>query len=125
MTLNDVIAAYLKLRTAKEELVKKHKEELAPLNEAMLKCQLWVHQQLQSQGQQNTRTEAGSAFLQTDTSVTVESWDDTIAWIKENDAWDFLEKRVSKSVVQDYLEAANAIPPGVKVTSDISCHIRK
>lgn len=124
-TLNDVIAAYLSLRAQKEAIVKRHKEELAPFTEQMYKCQLWVQMQLQNQGQQNTRTESGSAFLQTDTSVTSPDFAATLDWIKSGEHWELLERRVSKSAVQEYVEAHGEIPPGVKVSSEISCHIRK
>lgn len=124
-TLNEVIGAYLHLRTQKEALSKKHKEEMAPLNEAMIKCQAWVQQQLQEQGTKNTRTESGSAFLQTDMSVTSDDWDATLAFVREHGLWEFLERRVSKSVITEYVESNKTVPPGIKISTEISCHIRK
>ena len=125
MTIDEVIGAYLKLRAAKEEITKRHKEELAPINERMEKCKLWVQQQLQAQGLQNMKAASGTAFLQTDTTVSSADWDATLAWIQANNAWAFLEKRVSKSVVQDYIESTGQVPPGLKVTTSIEAHIRK
>jgi len=124
-TIDEAIGGYLKLREAKEKLVRSQKEQLAPINEAMYKLQLFVQQQLQEQGQTNTRTTSGSAFLQTDTSVTADDFQATLAWIREKDMWAMLEQRVSKSVVVDYVETTQEIPPGIKIKSEISCHIRK
>ena len=36
----DVIAGYLKLREQREELSKRHKEEMAPINEKMGKLEI-------------------------------------------------------------------------------------
>jgi hypothetical protein len=124
-TLDEVIKAYLQLRTQKEELAKKHKEEMAPLNDGMNKCQAWVHQILMSQGQRNTRTDSGSAFLQDDFSVTVEDWPAILSFVREHNLWEFLERRVSKTVISEYIESTKTLPPGLKTSTEISCHIRK
>ena len=123
-TLDQVIGAYRELRARKDEITKKHKEELAPLNDQLNKLLSWVHRHLQEQGTQNTRTQSGSAFLQTDVSVTSNDWDATLAFIKEHELWEFLERRISKATVTEYIESTKTVPPGIKVTSDISCHIR-
>lgn len=124
-TLNDVIGAYLELRARKEALKKKHAEEMAPITDAMNKTQAWVQQHLQKEGTKNTRTESGSAFLQTDISVTTDDWESTLAFIRAHDLWEFLERRVSKTVITEYIESTKTVPPGVKVSSEISCHIRR
>lgn len=125
MNVDQVLAAYLQLRARKEEITKRHKEELAPINDQMQKCLLWVQQKLQEQGLTNFKGSSGIAFLQTDTTVSVKDWDATLEWIKANEAWSVLEKRVSKSVVQDFIEAHNEVPPGLSVTSETCAHIRK
>ncbi|HXS14477.1 MAG TPA: hypothetical protein VN734_17390 [Acidobacteriaceae bacterium] len=124
-TMDQVVAAYLQLRQQRDELKKKQAEEMAPINDKLLKLQSWCQQQLQSQGQKNARVDSGTCFLQTDTSVTVSDWDEFQGFVKENDMFAMLEKRASKGVVQEYIEATGEIPPGLKVTSEITCHIRK
>lgn len=123
-TMEDVIKAYLQLRKQKDELVKLQKAQVAPLTEQIFKCQSWLHQQLISQGQMNARTAEGSCYLQTDTSAVVEDWNALLSWIKANSLWEFLEQRVSKSVVKDYTESTKTLPPGVKITSEVVCHVR-
>ena len=125
MQTDKVIEAYLKVRAQKEALKKKHTEEMAPLNEAMFKLASWLQKQLQETGQTSAKTPAGTAFLQTDVSVAVEDFDAILAFIRSHDLWVMLEKRVSKSVVQDYIASTNEVPPGVKVSSEISCHVRR
>lgn len=124
-TMDQVIAAYLHLREERDKLVKKQKEELAEYTDKMNKLLAWTHQKLQSQGQKNARVDSGTAFLQTDVSATVVDWDELWKFVTENDMKALLERRVSKGVVQEYIESTGETPPGVKVTSEISCHIRK
>lgn len=124
-SMDQVIAAYLHLRAEKDKMAARHKEEIAPLNDKLNKLLAWTHNQLNSQGQKNARVDSGTAFLQTDTSVTVEDWDTVVEFIKTTNQFELLERRVSKGVVQEYIEATGEIPPGVKVKSEISCHIRK
>lgn len=125
MTIDQVIAAYVKLRDKRDALKKQQAADMAPINENMYKLQCWLQKQLQDTGQTSAKTTAGTAFLQTDISVAVEDFDAILAFIQANGLWAMLEKRVSKSVVQDYIESTQELPPGVKVTSEISCHIRR
>jgi hypothetical protein len=124
-TVDQVLAAYLELRNQRDDLKKVQAEDMAPINEKMRACQVWVQKQLQSQGLTNFKGSSGIAFLQTDTTVSVKDWDAMFAWIQAQNLWQFLEHRVSKSVVTDYIEATKEIPPGLGVSSEVSAHIRK
>ena len=125
MNIETVIAGYVKLRTQRDELKKKQAAEMLPINDAMFKLASWLQKQLQESGQTSAKTGSGTAFLQTDTSVAIDDWESTIAFIKENDLFSMLERRVSKSVVTDYIESTQTVPPGLSIKSEISCHVRK
>lgn len=125
MTIDQVIAAYVQLRDQKEALKKKQAAEMAPINDNIYKLGLWLQKTLQESGQTSAKTSAGTAFLQTDTAVAIADWDATLAFIKANDLFAMLERRVSKSVVQDYIESHNEVPPGITVKSEVSCHVRR
>lgn len=125
MTIDQVIAAYVQLRQQRDELKKKQAAEMAPVNDNLYKLGLWLQKTLQEGGQTSAKTASGTAFLQTDTSVAIEDWESILAFIKANDLWAMLERRVSKSVVVEYIESQKEVPPGVKVTSEISCHVRR
>jgi hypothetical protein len=125
MNIETVIAGYVKLRTQRDALKKEQALAMAPINDAMFKLSSWLHKQLQESGQTSAKTESGTAFLQTDTSVAIDDWESTIAFIKDHNLWSMLERRVSKSVVTDYIESTKEIPPGLSIKSEISCHVRK
>ena len=125
MNIDDVIRGYVKLRDEKEELEKRHKEELAPVREKMQKIEAWLQDQLQEQGLTNFKGESGTAFLQEVSSATVADWDETLKFIRENEAWELLERRVSKTVVQDYLESHDDVPPGVAYKRETVVRVRR
>lgn len=122
----DVIAAYLKLREQKGDLADRHKEEMAPVHEKMIKLEAFMLSILNTASVDSMAFKGvGTMFKKTVTSVTTEEWDATLAWIRTQNAWEFLEHRVSKTVVQEFIEATGEIPPGVKVTQDTVVQVRK
>lgn len=121
-----VIEAYLKLRTQKDEVKERHKDELAPINLKMEKLEAFMLNVLNASKVDSMAFKGvGTMFKQLITSVTVEEWDATLAWIRDKDAWEFLEHRVSKTVVQEYSEATGDIPPGIKVAQETEVRVRK
>lgn len=128
MTINVGIAidGYLKLRRAMEDLKEEQKLAMAPYLDKKLKLEGWLMQQLDAAGVDSLSARGvGTVFKQTTTSITAEEWDATLQWIKDNNAWEMLEHRVSKSAAMDYIEAHGEIPPGLKVTQDVEVRIRK
>lgn len=122
----DVIAAYLKLREQKAEIADRHKEEMAPFNEKAQKLEVYMLNLLNQAGVDSMAFKGvGTMFKKNVQSVTVQEWDATLAWIKTQGAWEFLERRVSKTVVQEYSEAHGEVPPGIQVTNDVVVQVRK
>jgi hypothetical protein len=123
--VSDVVRTYVALRDKKNEIKRRHSEELAPLNEKMEKIEGWLQRNLMEQGLQSQRTENGTAYLSTDTKATVKDRDAFFEWVIKNERWDFLESRVSKSVVRDYLEETGEIVPGINYEATQVVRIRR
>ena len=123
--VDDVVAAYIKLRDKKTALERKHKEELAPIKENMEKVENWLQRRLLEEGVQSFKTSQGTAFLQSSTSATVRDWDSTFAWIQANDEWSMLEARVNKTAVKDFVEANGEAPPGVEYSEHLVTRVRR
>lgn len=123
--LDKVIAGYIKLRDAKDAMETRHKEELAPLNSKMEKIEAWLQNALQSQGLRNVKSDSGTAFIQSVANVTTPDFEATMAYIKEHDMWELLDRRLSKSVVLDHIEKFGVPPPGVTVARADIVRIRR
>ena len=126
MRLDDVIGAVIKVRDHIDALKKLHKEQLAPENAKLEKLEVFLQLQLTTLGTTSFAAKGiGTAYLQEVVGVTVEDWESTLAWIKDTGLWEMLEKRVSKTVVQEFMEGNQAVPPGVKVRRETEVRIRR
>lgn len=125
VNIDTVIKSYITLRDQLDELKAAHKAQLAPINAKMEKIEGWLQNQLQSQGLQNFKGASGVAFLKNVTQATVADWDTTLPFIIEHELWPMLERRVSKSVVEDYVETHGEVPPGVNYERSIIVQVRR
>lgn len=124
ITAEKVIKAYLKTRDKRDEMRRRHKEELKPINEQLEKLGAWLHRKLLHDNLQNIRSKDGTAFLKEEVKVTVEDWDLAVGFIKANNAFDLLERRISKSAYEDY-EREGITVPGVKVSREKEVHVQR
>ena len=60
--------------------------------------------------------EFGTAYRSTRVSATVGDWEPFLEHVKEQGAWELLERRVNKSAVKEFREANDDLPPGVNWT---------
>ena len=111
--VEDVIRGFVKLRDKKNEIKRRHSEELAPINEKMATLEAWLQRDLLNRKVQSQKTEAGTAYLSTDARATVKDRDAYLDFVRDKGMWDLLENRVSKTVVRDYLEETGEVVPGV------------
>ena len=126
MNIERVIEGYLALRNQKEELARQQKEAMLPFNEKLARLEAYLQGQLQAMGVTSIAAKGiGTAYLETKTDASVRDWDATIEWIKATGAWEFLEKRVAKSVVKDYVESHGQVPPGIDITNEVVTRVRK
>jgi hypothetical protein len=123
-TIKETAEGYIKLRNIKNELSKKHKAEMAPINEDMKKIEAGLLNIMNQQGLQNIGTEESTVYKLKRTSVKVNNWNDCLSFIQDNNAWQFLERRVSKTMVVEYLEEEGVLPPGLSSTTEITIGVR-
>jgi len=127
MTVNvdDVVATYMKLRSQKEAIEAEVKDRVSNIKAKMEKLEAWIKEQADSQGVTSFKTKHGTAFLTTTDYANVADWDAVLNFIRENESYDMLEKRISKIAVRGYIEANKAVPPGVNYGTKLEVNIRK
>ena len=123
--VDDVIATYMKLRGQKEAVEAEVKEKVSVIKAKMEKLEAWIKEQADAQGVTSFKTKHGTAFLTTTDFATVADWDAMLTFVRENDAYDMLEKRVSKTAVRGYIEQTKTVPPGVNYGTRLDVNIRK
>jgi hypothetical protein len=123
--VGDVIRTYMKLRDQKAAIEGEVKEKITDLKAKMEKLEGFLKAQMDAQGLTSFKSDYGTAFLTTTDYANVGDWDAVLTFIRDNDAFDMLEKRVSKVAVRGYIEANKAVPPGVTYGTKLEVNIRK
>jgi hypothetical protein len=125
LTVDTVIDTYLKLRNKKDSIESETKEKVKSIKENMAKLEGWIKEQADNQGVKSFKTDHGTAFLTTTDFAQVADWDAVLSFIKDNDAFDMLEKRVSKTAVRGYIDKNKTVPSGVNYGTRIDVNVRK
>jgi hypothetical protein len=125
VNVDDVVATYMKLRSQKEAIEAEVKDRVSTIKAKMEKLEAWIKEQADVQGVTSFKTKHGTAFLTTTDYANVGDWDAVLGFIRENEAFDMLEKRISKIAVRGYIEANKAVPPGVNYGTKLEVNIRK
>jgi hypothetical protein len=125
MNVDDVIAAYLKLRDKKESIEAAVKEQTREISEKLTKLESWLKEQADAQGVTSFKTKHGTAFLTTSDFANVADWDAVLSFVKQNEAYDMLERRVSKKAVRGYIEENKLVPAGVTYGTRLEVNVRR
>jgi hypothetical protein len=125
MDVKDLVTKYIKLRDLKAKLDGEHKERVAPIDTAMETAENALLAMFNEQGLDSAGCEAGTAYRSVKTSATVEDMDAFLAFVKANEAWHMLERRVAKKSVDEFVEANKDLPPGIKYSSFTTINVRR
>jgi hypothetical protein len=79
---------------------------------------------LTGQGASSFKTEGGTAFITRKEQATVKDWEATLQYIRENEAYDLLERRVSRIAVRTLVDEGTP-PPGVDYSVKLGVNIRR
>lgn len=123
--LEQIVDKYLQLRDQKKVFKDEYDAKVAEIDAAMERIENYLLAEMQKSGLKNLPTEAGTAYMSTRTSATVADWDSLLHFVKEHELWTMLEKRVSKTAVEEYVAANDDLPPGVNITQAVVVNIRR
>ena len=124
--LNKVMKVYLRLRDDREELRRNYTEQDNKLKEKQELLETNMLAFLNESKQESSRTVSGTVYKQEDIIPTGSDWERFYDWVKENDAFDALERRIKKGFVAEYMrEHEGAPPPGVSVLRKFVVRVRR
>jgi hypothetical protein len=124
--IDQLIEKYIELRDKKAQLEAAHKAKLAPINDAMDKVEAHLLSAMQEQGTIQFKAAAGTAYKSVRTSATIADWDSLREFIgMQDDPYRFLDRRVNKTAVDEYVAEHNDLPPGVNYRTEAVVGIRR
>lgn len=113
MKIDELVQKYIQIREKRSRLKAEYEEKVAPYTEAQDRIEALLLALFGELGVDSVRTAEGTAYTATRVSATVADWDAFIAFVKTNDAYEMIERRVSKAAVEQYKAANEDLPPGV------------
>jgi hypothetical protein len=119
-------AVYVKIRDARTELKRafdKRDEELKTQQETINGLLLDMCKELNVS---SLKTAAGIAYKTLKTRYWVADWDAALQFIKDNDAFELLERRLAQNAIKDWAEAnPENLPPSLNTDSRYAITIRR
>lgn len=125
LTVDQVIAAYMKLRDKKAQIEAETKDKVKDIKTRMEKLEAYIKEKADEDGVTSFKTKHGTAFLSTVDFASIENWDATLDFVINNEAYDILEKRVSKAAVRGYIKEQNEVPPGINYGTRLTVNVRR
>jgi hypothetical protein len=119
------VETYVQLRDLKERINKEAKDKVAQLQTVMDNLEAEMLEQMRSLGVESLRTEAGTVYKTITRRTPVANWDAALAFIREHGLWHFLERRVSKGAVTEYMTEHGEVPPGIAIHEEQTVNIRR
>lgn len=124
--IDRVVATYVKMRDARAALKRDYEARDQEIKAKMEKLDGFLLGHLIQTSSESVRTEHGTFYRQKDLMVSASDWAALYAWIKENDAFDALERRVTKTFVAKHMEENDGeVPPGISTFSRYVVRVRK
>jgi len=125
MQYDRMVRAYMKIRDARAELKREFEAKDKELREKLQMLEAEFQKAFSESGTTSIKTPDGVVFRQTTTKASIADTSTFLPWVRENDALDMLQKRVTVKAVTDYIEEFGETPPGITVYREHEVRIRK
>ena len=123
--MEELVDKYIELRDAKSKVKAAYDAKVARIDAVLDKIEGVLLTQFQESGMESVRTKSGTAYKQTRTSAGIADWDSVLEYIRENDLWNMLERRVSKAAVEQFKDAHGDLPPGINWREEVVINVRR
>jgi hypothetical protein len=125
MKLSEVVEKYIELRERKAQIKAEYDGKVADIDRNMDKIEAKLLEVFEQTGMDSVKTEFGTAYTTTRTSVPVADKEVFMEFVRSNDEWPLLEVRASKASVEQYKEEHGELPPGVNWRVERVVNVRR
>ena len=117
LTLDQLTQYFLQIRDLIKVKNAEYAETIKPYNERMELVRGALHAKLNELGVNSVRTDHGTPYVTTATSVKMEDWDAFFNFVNETQEPDFLIRNANKTKVMEWLDKNGRLPPGVSISN--------
>lgn len=121
-----LVRVYLKMRNARDKLVREHEAELGTLDANMQAVKQALLGYCKEHNVESVRTAHGSFYRSLKRRYWTNDWEAMGRFIVEHGVPELLEKRLHQANTQAFLEQhPELLPPGLNVDSEFTVTVRK
>lgn len=125
MNIAEQVEGYISLRDKKAEIKAKYQAKIDEIDKVMLQVEANLLSHFGETGADSVATPVGTAYKSTKSQVSAPDWDSFIGFVKENEAWEMLEKRPAKNAVLEWAGEHERLPPGLNLRTEVTINIRR
>lgn len=126
ISIEKIVAAYVKIRDAKDAIYQKYKAETTELEEQMNVLKYKLLEVSKETGVTSFSTPSGTAYRTVKDRYWTNDWESFYAFMQENNAMGLLEKRIHQTNMKEFLENnPNQEPKGLNIDREYEITIRR
>lgn len=125
MDIGELVEIYQSISAERRKLKREFEDADQKLKGDEESIELAILKFLQDSNINSVRTDFGTAYRQEDIIPTCADWNVFYDWVRKNDAFDALEKRIKKTYVKEMMENNQPLPDGVNVIRKNVVRIRR
>ena len=126
ISVDKLVAAYIKIRNAKETLTAEYDEKIAAFDADMKTLKEKLLEISKESGVTSFKTEYGTAYRTIKNRYWTNDWASFYSFMREHGAMELLEKRIHQTNMREFLEDhPEAHPPGLNVDQEYEITIRR
>jgi len=123
----EVVGAYLNIRTERERILREYEAKDAKLKEDMAKIEALLLDVCNSISADSIRTSHGTVMRKLNERFFCQDWENFRKFVVENEALELLEKRIHQGNFKQFMadHENDGLPPGVSVMREYGITVRK
>ena len=126
ISVDKLVAAYIKIRNAREALIAEYDREIAAYDADMKTLKEKLLEISKESGVTSFKTEHGTAYRTIKNRYWTNDWESFYGFMREHGAMELLEKRIHQTNMREFLEDhPEAHPPGLNVDQEYEITIRR
>jgi ATP-dependent Lon protease len=126
ITADRLVKAYVKIREERNRIAKEHDMKDAELKEQLEAIEHELLEMCKSVGADSLKTQFGTVSRKVLKRFWTSDWHSFHKFVKEHDALDLFERRISQANMQQFLEEnPEVLPQGLNVDSKYTVSIRR
>ena len=124
--IDKIVAVYIKIRSAKEDLTREYDDKIADLDEQMRVLKQKLLDISKETGVTSFKTDSGTAYRTIKNRYWTNDWGSFYGFMREHGAMELLEKRIHQTNMREFLEDHPEVhPPGLNVDQEYEITIRR